>query len=175
MSSLKRLAALTAVALVCLAAGPALAEVKLGVVDIQRALNESEAGKKAKAQLSQRVEKMQGDLKVKKEQLEKMEADLQKQAAVLTGEAKRDKDKEFDRRKRDYSDLVRDYQEELSQAELTATQPILKEMEGLIEKLGREQGYTVILESKMGGVIFSAQGIDLTEAVIKAHNEMKKK
>jgi len=158
-----------------LGAGRAWAETKIGVVDIQRALNESETGKKAKDNLSKRVEKMQADLKTKKEQLDKMEADLQKQSTVLSADAKRDKEKDFDRRKRDFSDQLRDYQEEIQQAEMTVTQPIVKELEQIIDKIGQEQGYTVILETKMSGVIYSAKGVDLTEAVIKVHNEMQKK
>jgi outer membrane protein len=167
--------ALAVVLPICLGAGAARAETKIGIVDIQRALNESEQGKKAKERLSQRVEKMQADLKLKKEQLEKLDAEIQKQSPLLSGDAKRDREREFDRKKRDYADLVRDYQEEIQQAELQATQPILKEMEETIEKMGREQGYSIILESKMSGVIYSAKGVDLTDAVIKAHNEMKKK
>lgn len=173
--TLRRLVALAAAALLCLGAGAAWAETKIGVVDIQRALNESNQGKKAKERLSARVEKMQADLKLKKEELERLDGELQKQSALLSSDAKRDRERDFDRKKRDYADLVRDYQEEIQQAELTATQPILKELEEVIGKMGREQGFSVILESKMSGVIYSAKGIDLTEAVIKAYNDKNKK
>lgn len=168
-------AILATLLLVCLGAGAAWAETKIGVVDVQRALNESEAGKKAKENLNKRVEKMQTDLKAKKDALDKIEADFKKQSAVLSGDAKRDKEKEFDRKKRDFADTVRDYQEEINQAELTATQPIVKDLEQLIEKLGKDQGYTVILEQKMSGTIYTAKGVDITEQIIKTYNESKAK
>jgi len=168
-------AILATLLLVCLGAGAAWAETKIGVVDVQRALNESEAGKKAKESLNKRVEKMQTDLKAKKDALDKIEADFKKQSAVLSGDAKRDKEKEFDRKKRDFADTVRDYQEEINQAELTATQPIVKDLEQLIEKLGKDQGYTVILEQKMSGAIYTTKGVDITEQIIKTYNESKAK
>lgn len=160
--------------LVCLLSGWAAADTKIGVVDMRRALTESETGKKAGQTLSQRVEKMEADLKAKSEQLEKLEADFQKQSSMLSADAKRDKEKEFERKKRDLADLYRDYREEVQQAEVASFQPILKDLNAVIEKIGTDQGYTVILE-KSNGVVFSAKGVDITEAAIKALNETAKK
>lgn len=160
--------------LVCLLSGWAFAEAKIGVVDMRRALTESEVGKKAGQALSQRVEKMEADLKAKSEQLEKLEADFQKQSSMLSADAKRDKEKEFERKKRDLADLYRDYREEVQQAEVASFQPILKDLNAVIGKIGAEQGYTVILE-KSNGVVFSAKGVDITEAAVKALNETAKK
>jgi outer membrane protein len=160
--------------LVCLLSGWAFAEAKIGVVDMRRALTESEAGKKAGQALSQRVEKMEADLKAKSAQLEKLEADFQKQSSMLSADAKRDKEKEFERKKRDLADLYRDYREEVQQAEVASFQPILKDLNAVIEKIGTDQGYTVILE-KSNGVVFSAKGVNITEAAVKALNETAKK
>lgn len=165
---------LAAALLLGLLAGWAWAEPKIGVIDMRRALTESEAGKKAGEQLSQRVEKMEADLKAKQQQLEKLEADYQKQSSMLSADAKRDKEKEFERKRRDLSDLYRDYREEIAQAELAGFQPILKDLNEVVTKIGAEQGYTVILE-KTSGVLYTAGGVDITEAVIKALNEATKK
>jgi outer membrane protein len=149
------------------------AETKIGVVDVQRALTETEAGKKAKEKLAQRVEKMQADIKAKQDDLQKMETEMQKQSSVLSGEAKRDKEKDYDRKKRDLSEIYRDYQEEIQQAQAASLQPIVKDLEQVIEKIGQDGGYTVILE-KTAGVIYSTKSIDITDQVIKAANEMSK-
>lgn len=93
---------------------------------------------------------------------------------MLSADAKRDKEKEFERKKRDLADLYRDYREEVQQAEVAGFQPILKDLNAVIEKIGAEQGYTVILE-KSNGVVFSAKGVDITEAAVKALNETAKK
>jgi outer membrane protein len=165
--------ALAAVVAVCGWTAAAWAETKIGVVDIQRALTETDAGKKAKEKLSQRAEKMQADVKAKQDELQKMEAELQKQASVLSGEAKRDKEKDYERKKRDLAETYRDYQEELQQAQAQALQPIVKDLEQVIEKLGKDGGYSLILE-KTAGVIYSPKEADVTDQVIKAANEMAK-
>ena len=64
-------------------AAPAFAEIKIGIVDLQRALNESAAGKKAKEQFKVEFDRMQGSLKGEKDKLDKMKEDLDKQGAVL--------------------------------------------------------------------------------------------
>jgi outer membrane protein len=163
-----------AVALLCLSPALARAEAKIGVVDIQRAITDSEAGKKAKEKLGQRAQKIQDDLKAKNDAVEKLEGDLKKQEAMLTPEAKREKERELERKKRDLAEVYRDYQEEFSQAQAATFQPLLKEVEGIVNRIGSQEGYTLIIE-KAAGVIYSAKGTDLTDTVIKALNEGAKK
>ncbi len=165
-----------ALMLLCLGATAAwAAEAKIGVVDLQRALNECEAGKKAKAKLTERVEKMQTDLKAKKEAVDKLDGELKKQGAMLSADAKRDKERDLERQTRDLNNLARDYEEEYQQAQVAATQPIFKDLEQVIDKIGAEQGYTLIVESKVGGVIYMAKGVDITDEVVKAYNAKAKK
>ena len=69
----------------------ALAEqkpVKIGVVDVQRALFSIPAGKKAKKQLENATKKKKKELKAKQAKAQKMQANLEKQAALLQEDAK---------------------------------------------------------------------------------------
>ena len=76
-------AALVALALLALAV-PASADIKVGIVDLQRALNESAAGKKAKEQFKGEFDKTQNALKGEKDRLDRMKDDLDKQSVVLS-------------------------------------------------------------------------------------------
>ena len=53
-------------------------EIKLGYVDLQRALNECEAGKKAKEEFKRQVERLQSDLEKQKKQIEGLKEQLEK-------------------------------------------------------------------------------------------------
>lgn len=60
------------------------ADIKVGIVDLQRALNESAAGKKAKDQFKIEFEKMQSGLKSEKDSLDRLKDDLDKKSVVLS-------------------------------------------------------------------------------------------
>ena len=48
------------------------------------------------------------------------------------------------------------------------TAKILKEVEKVIEELGKKEGYTLILEKQRSFILYAPEEIDLTEKVIKA-------
>ena len=77
-------AILAGIVAVCIASTSVFAaDLKLGYIDMQRALNGSEAGKEAKEQLATKVKKYQEEINVKQEDLKKMKEELEKQGNVL--------------------------------------------------------------------------------------------
>src|SRR5207249_10366162 len=68
------------------AAAPVRAELKIGVVDMQRALNDCDAGKKARDQVKAKFEKAQDQLKRQREDLDRLRGDYDKKAVVLKEE-----------------------------------------------------------------------------------------
>ena len=58
--------------------------------------------------------------------------------------------------------------------EYTAMQPLLNELFEVTKKLAKDEGFTLILESKSGVVYFNKPVEDITEKVIKLANEPKK-
>src|SRR5262245_28424487 len=74
------------------------ADLKLGYVDLQRALNEVDEGKTAKASLKREFDQKQKLLDEKQEELKRMKADLDKQSVVMAEDAKKEKQGELDRK-----------------------------------------------------------------------------
>ena len=76
--------------LLCLLCVPAVARaqdsLKLGYVDLQRALNESEAGKKAKDSFKSEVDRMEQSLERRKSEVEKLKDELEKKGLLLREE-----------------------------------------------------------------------------------------
>ena len=68
-------------------AAPAVGQVRLGFVDLQRALNETSEGNQAKRRLKGMFNKRQRELDKMQKRLKRMEADLKKQKGVLSDEA----------------------------------------------------------------------------------------
>jgi outer membrane protein len=172
-------AAWLAVVLLLLTGTSALAAevitVKLGYVDLVKALNESDSGKKAKTDLEFMIKTKQSTIDEKGKTIEKAKSDLEKQASVLSQDARKTKEEELERMLRDYQRLVSDSQSEVKKKENEITGEIVKELRAIVQKIGQDEGYTLILEGAEGQILYSKKEIDLTETVIKRFNETRAK
>ena len=97
-------------------AGPAgSAELKVGSVDIQKAINECNAGKEAKKEITKEVEKFQRLIADKQKELQTMKETLEKQAPMLNADARAAKEKELQGKARDFQRWGEDYQNDIKQ------------------------------------------------------------
>ncbi len=166
--------ALTVLAALTTAAGATAQQLKIGYVDLQRALNESDAGKAAKERFKQQVDKLQVDLKKKKDALDSLKEQLEKKSSVMKEEETRNLQKDYERKLRDFERSYKDSQGELQQKDNELTVELLKELQGVIEQFGKEGGYSVILEQSSSSVLYGSPELDLTEQVIARYNARKR-
>jgi outer membrane protein len=171
---MKKIACLVVVILL-FAGQYAYADVKIGVVDLMRALNESDAGKKAKTDLEALIKTKQVKLDAQGKEIEKLKSEVEKQSSVLSAEAKKSKEDEMERMLRDYQRLVSDSQAEVKKKESEVTGEIVKEIRTIVDKMAEEGGYTMIVENAEGLILYSKKDLDLTDTVIKRYNESKSK
>ena len=146
---------------------------KIGVVDVQKVLNESESGKKAKSDLETLIRSKQTVIDEKGKGIDKLKADLEKQSSVLSADARKTKEDELEKAVREYQRLVQDAQTEVKKKEGELTEAILKDVREIIDKMGTTDGYSLIIEKGM--VIFSDKAMDITETVMKKFDELKSK
>lgn len=144
--------------------------MKIGVVDLMKALNESDAGKKAKAELESVIRSKQAVINEKGKTIEKLKDELNKQSSVLSAEAQKSKQDELDRMMRDYQRMVSDSQSDVKQRESDLTNGILKGLRAVVNKIGQKEGYTMIVENAEGIILYSKKSLDLTDEVIKQYN-----
>ena len=148
------------------------ADLKVAYVDIQRAINECNAGKEAKKVITKDVEKVQHLGADKQKELQTMKESLEKQTLMLTQEAKAAKEKEFQNKVRDYQRWADDNQKELQQKTQDMERQISAGLIKVIQKIGLEEGYSFILEGSM--LPYVSKTIDITDRVIKAYDAQKK-
>jgi outer membrane protein len=159
----------------CIAATPSFAaDVKLGYIDMQRALNSSEAGKEAKEQLAARVKKYQDEINGKQEEIKKLKDDLEKQGMLLSESARASKEKDYQQRLKEFQRFTKDAQDELQGKDEEFTRKILEGMEKVIQEFGRKNGFTFIFV-KNEGMLFADEKVDVTEEVLKNFNASRKK
>ena len=150
------------------------ADVKLGYIDMQRALNGSESGKEAKEQLAARVKKYQDEINVKQEDLKKLKDELEKQGMLLSDSARAAKEKDYQNKLKDFQRFTKDAQDELQGKDEEFTRKILEGMEKVIQEYGRKNGYTFIFV-RNESMLFVDDKTDLTEEVLKLFNANRKK
>ena len=144
-------------------------ELKIGVVDLQKALNSSKRGQKAKAELKAEYEKKAQEIEAKKAEVEALRKELEKKASLLSPKAKKAKEEEYRAKLRELKHAVDDAKAELATEEQELSAQILKELVKMIRKRGKSEGYALILEAN-GGIIYVDPALDITSSVIKAYD-----
>ena len=161
---------------VLLALSPALVfaqeKIKIGFIDLQRAISESTAGKKAKARFEAQVKKAESDLLKEKENLERLKADFDKKGPLLKDDERRSLEVDLQRRYVQYQRSMGDHQQELRQKEGLMTADILKELQQIVTDIGKAEKFTLIFERSQ--ILYNDQGIDITDTVIATYNSRTK-
>lgn len=163
--------------LALLAASPAGAEdYKIATVDLQRALNESSAGKEAKERFKAEVDKLQANLAKQKAEIEKIKADVEKKGLVLKEDERKEIEKDYQRKLRDFQRTYKDAQADLQQRDGELTAEILQELATVIVEYGEKENYNLVLEaSNTGAVLYNSRNVDITDEIIEVYNAKKKR
>jgi outer membrane protein len=169
-----RILAVAATLAVLLHAAPARAEQKLGLVDLQRALNEVDEGKVAKARLKSEFDQKQKVLDEKQAEFQKLRTDFEKQASVLAEAARREREEDLNRRMMDLQNTFGQLQRELSEREREATRGIFDRMAAIVRELAEKEGFSMVLERNDAGVVFAPPSIDLTNELVRTYNARHK-
>ncbi len=147
------------------------ADMKLGFVDIDRAANDSEDGKKAVSGLKDFMSSKQSTITERGKEIEKMKGDLEKQGAIMSPDAKKAKMEDLERSEREFQRMVSDANQEFEKKRRELTESVYKEIIEVVVKFGQEQKYTVILPVQ--SLLYSDKTLDITDTIIKKFNESK--
>src|SRR5262247_1274103 len=140
---------------------------RVGFVDIQRVLARSAAGMAAREQLEKEKAVMQKQVDGQRVEVEKLRDELEKKGQLLSADARREKQENLERKVRDVRRLVDDLQKELQKKEQEILARVLNDISGVVQKLGKEKGYTMIVERRGASVVWGAPEADVTEEIVK--------
>jgi len=149
----------------------ASANVKMGYVDMQKAISQTKSGKKAFNKLKKVQKAKQTQLDKKKKEIEGKRASLEKKMSVWSNEKKIQEQQKFQREVLEAEKLFRQSQLELAKQEEDLLKPVLTGLRDAIAKYAKKQGYTMILERAGGTVLFASDEADLTAKIVKAYGK----
>jgi len=142
--------------------------VRIAFIDVQRVLARSAAGVAARDQLEREKTGMQREMDAKRVELEKLRDELEKKGPLMAADARRDKQEQFERKRRDAMD---DYQKELEKKEQLLLQRVLQDLSGVIDRVGKERGCYLIVEKRGASVLYASNEADLTDEIIRAYDQ----
>ena len=161
--------AVTGILIYSFTASPARSEeFKIGYVDAQKVLDESKLGEQVKESLNEYVQSRQKIVDIEETELKKLEEDLSKQGAVLSPEAKQDKEEQLQRKYMEYQRKVGELQKEIQLRRTEKLEEFNKNLEKIVKALGEKDGYSMILNNPASNtVVYSKPSLDLTERLIQ--------
>jgi Outer membrane protein len=145
------------------------ATLKVGSVDIQKALNTCEAGKAAAVKLNQALENAKKKYETQGQALQKEQESLERQSSVLDEQVFKDKVRDFQSRARDWERFRKDIETDIRQQHNEIVDKISKELIGITEQVGKEGGFTLVLERSL--VPYIDPTLDITDEVVKRYNQ----
>jgi outer membrane protein len=147
---------------------PARAEQKIAYVDLQRALNEIEEGKAAKARLKAEFDQKQKIIDEKKAEFDKLRADFEKQAVVMSEDARREKQGELEKKGMELQGFFVQLQKELSEREREATRGIFDKMHSVVKEIADSEGISLVTQAE--ALVYAAPSLDITNELVRRYN-----
>ena len=164
------------VCLLCLtvfaAAAAAADSIKIGILDFQKVLQESKAGIAAQEKINEAGKEMEAELESRKEAIEESRKNLERESLVMSKEAREEKEREIRILINDFKALQQKYVSEYKAQEQSFIRKIQEEVFALAGKIGKEQGFSMILEKRESAVLYHDAGMNITEELIRRYDQM---
>ena len=142
---------------------------KIGVIDLQKILETSAAGKTIQAELKKEKDKMEADLKKKGTEIENIRKRLERESMVMGKEMREEKERESRIKINDFKSLQKKYRSDLQKLEGGLMNQLKIDIDEIVQKMGKKEGYLLIINKF--GVIYSPNSIDVTDNVIGKLNK----
>ena len=155
---------------VAFTAGPAGAadDLPLAVVDSQRIAEEYEAARDAQEQYQKYLRELELEVGQREKELQALAEEIESQKMLLGEDALATKMQAFEKKRAEYFE-VREGIDQRAEAEYKAQiSPILDQIKTIVERIGKEKNYGVIIDSAALAVLYIDSDYDLTNDVLAA-------
>lgn len=149
----------------------AAAELKIGVVNIPRLMEQAPQAEAASKQLEKRFGPREAELISEREAIRKLEEQLKRDAAVMSAAQRSELEKEIRQRSREFKRASDDFKEDLNIARNEELGKLQRLIIKAIVEISERDNYDLVLTDN---VIYASKRVDLTDQVLKRLNEMFK-
>jgi outer membrane protein len=141
---------------------------KIGTVNFQKIFDSSKAGQKVKNEIKEAGQRMEADLKQIGDEISKIKEMLERDAGVMSKEARDEKKWQYDRKVDDVKALKRKYDRQIQELQMRLVNNVRKEVLNIIQDYGKKEGYLMIIEDL--NTVYAPKSLDITDQVIQLYN-----
>ena len=148
---------------------------KIGIVDFQKIIKDSSAGKLLQKKIKDKGAEFSKKLKNMQNEIIEIEKNLKRESMVLSQEKRDEKGREYRIKVNDFNQAKKKLQYDLKALENKEVDKMQKAVFEIVQKIGKKEGYLLVVEKKVAGVIYNPASIDITDKVIKEYNKISAK
>jgi outer membrane protein len=149
--------------------GPsARAEMRVAVVDVQRAVMQTEDGLRAQANLKKLFDSRQQELNAKQTAMQKEKDEIEKQSRVISKEALAARADAWQKKMMELQQVFMEYNKELEKKQKEITDPIFEKVMGIVKRLATTENFDLVIDKTT--VAYVRTDLDLTDRCIQIYN-----
>ncbi|MFO0596626.1 MAG: OmpH family outer membrane protein [Myxococcaceae bacterium] len=145
--------------------------MKLGYVDLQRALAEVGEGIQAKAKLKSEIDKKKADFEAEQRKLREDGMILDRQSSAMSEEVRTEKLKELQGRLMQITEKGQKLQVEFVEKERVELKKIFDKMDPIVAGIAEREGLAMVFEKTDSGLVYAPKQMDLTNELVRTYNE----
>lgn len=146
-------------------------EVKIGIVDIEQALISTDEGKAAREEITRKNRDARAQVEPMMEQRKALAEDLQTKKYALSDDAMFQKQVQLAELENKIKSKIEELDGQLKIEQGKMLAPLQNKLQSIIESIGKEQGFTLILARNNPYVMYSREALDITDLVVARFNQ----
>ena len=145
------------------------AQSKIAVINLQKAVLESDEIKKASTQMEAKYKPRQQELEKIQRDLQGIQQQLQAGAGKLTPQAEADLTSQGQRKQRDFQRMSDDLQADVNAERNDILGKSTQKMAEVVKKLAEEKGYDVVVD--VSNTVYFKPALEITAEALAAYNK----
>lgn len=143
--------------------------LRIGVINVEKVLNESNLAKQSNAKLEREFSKRQNDLRDMAQKIKAAAEKLDRDAAVMTEPERIRRQRELGDQDRELQRKQREYSEDLNMRNLEERSKLIEKTNTALKQIAEQRKFDLVIQDP----VYATPKVDITDDIIKALNSLK--
>jgi len=144
---------------------------KVGVVDIDQAISSTDEGKAAREEFARKQREAEAKIQPMLERYKALEEEMKAKKFVLSDEALFQKQLDLVEMRNQIQNKMKEIETQMQVDRKRLEGPLVAKLGEIIEEVGKNQGFTLILRRGAPGILYTREALDITDLVIERYNK----
>lgn len=142
-------------------------EVSIGIVSMQKVLDESKKGKEVQKKFEQSVSTEKKELEKREASIKKAQEDFVRDQSTMSDEQRRKKQRDIQNQVGELQQFANEAQDKMSSKRIDLLKTVVEPAKEVVAKVAKEKKMTIVFERGESGLLYFDEAIDLTPEIIK--------